>query len=163
MLAQQITDVISQLEVTQAECLSMIDAAEKMPAAAKTIEQWARAFCDRDAETILKLADEEVINKFIEQELLFQGADSEGGTASFGWSSPWPWGASYDENGKPCNYYIVSATEHTAEILYYAWVSDPHVTVWRELLTYELDGEACIITSESLSRSEEHTSELQSH
>ncbi len=151
MLAQQITDVISQLEVTQAECLSMIDAAEKMPAAAKTIEQWAKAFCDRDAETILKLADEEVINKFIEQELLFQGADSEGGTASFGWSSPWPWGASYDENGKPCNYYIVSATEHTAEILYYAWVSDPHVTVWRELLTYELDGEACIITSESLS------------
>ncbi|MDE7183646.1 MAG: M56 family metallopeptidase, partial [Lachnospiraceae bacterium] len=113
----------------------------KLPAAAKTIEQWAIAFCDRDAKTIQKLASDDVKRQFIEQDLLVSGVDGEGDPASFGWSSPWPWGDMY---------YIVSATEHAAEILYYAWVSDPHVTVWRELLTYNMEDGTCVITSESL-------------
>lgn len=122
----------------------------KLTVAAKTIEQWAIAFCDRDAETILDFADEAVIEQFVEQELLFLDEDGGNESASFGWSSPWPWGAAYDENGRALNYHIVSATEHNAEILYYAWVSDPHVTVWRELLTYDMEDDTCVITSESL-------------
>lgn len=58
--------------------------------------------------------------------------------ASFGWSSPWPWGG--DEEAP--NYRIVSVSDKGAVILYYAWVSDPHVTVWREWLSYKIkDGE----------------------
>ena len=41
-------------------------------------------------------------------------------------------------------------TEHSAEILYYAWASDPHVTVWREFLTFEMEGEEDIIVSETI-------------
>lgn len=121
---------------------------EEIPAAAKTksISQWAEAFCDRDAKTILKLASEDVKNQFMEQEQLFLGGEGEDGIASFGWSSPWPWGDTYDG----ANYHIVSVTEHAAEILYYAWVSAPHVTVWRELLTYEMKDDTCIVTSETI-------------
>lgn len=122
----------------------------KLTVAAKTIEKWAIAFCDRDAKTILDFADEAVIQQFVEQELLFLDEDGGNESASFGWSSPWPWGAAYNENGRALNYHILSATEHNAEILYYAWVSDPHVTVWRELLTYDMADDACVITSESL-------------
>lgn len=67
----------------------------------------------------------------INEELL-SGGD---GTYSFGWSSPWPWDS---ENG----YRIVACTEEDTVILYYAWTSDPHVTVWREHLTWEREGDA---------------------
>ena len=115
----------------------------------KIIEQWAQAFCNRDAKTIIKLANIDVQKELIERELLSQSLDGKTENASFGWSSPWPWGED-DENLIARNYYIVSVTEHSAEILYYAWVSAPHVTVWRELLTYEINEKDCIITSETL-------------
>lgn len=123
--------------------------AEEIPDAAKTIKKWAEAFCDRDAGTILQLASEDVKHQFIKQDLLFLGG-GEDDAASFGWSSPWPWGDIYDENSVANNYHIVSMTEHGAEILYYAWVSDPHVTVWREQLTYEMRDGSYAITSEAL-------------
>ncbi|MDE7323340.1 MAG: hypothetical protein K2N73_11605 [Lachnospiraceae bacterium] len=150
MMAQQLKDAIKQIEDVQAECSSMVKEAEKIPAAAKTLEQWAQAFCNRDARTITKLSSEDVQNHLIERELLAQDFDGTKDTASFGWSSPWPWGDTYDGERAACNYHIVSATERSAEILYYAWVSDPHVTVWRELLTYKIEDGACIITSETL-------------
>ncbi len=121
---------------------------EKLSDAAKIVEQWARAFCDRDAETIVQLAGEDVKRHLTGQELLSQSAGEEADTALFGWSSPWPWGGGEGELAN--NYHIVSATKHSAEILYYAWVSDPHVTVWREELTYEIEEGGCVITSETL-------------
>lgn len=130
------TETLAELELRMSEWKSA-------HAAKEAIEQWAQAFCNRDAKTILKLASTEVQEYFVGRELLSQSFDGEKDTASFGWSSPWPWG---DKE----NYQIVSLTERSAEILYYAWVSDPHVTVWREILTYKMEGNTCIITSETL-------------
>lgn len=130
-------ETLAKLELSMSEWKST-------RAAKEAIEQWAQAFCNRDAETIVKLANTEVQEYLLERELLSQSFDGEKDTASFGWSSPWPWGDTAS------NYQIVSLTERSAEILYYAWVSDPHVTVWREILTYKMDENACIITSETL-------------
>lgn len=111
------------------------------------VRRWAEAFCERDAGTIMEMAGEEVLQDLEGRELLSRGADKDGsGYAGFGWSSPWPWGDIHD--GK--NYRIVSITDDTAEILYYAWVSDPHVTVWRETLTYEKGERQYVVTAETL-------------
>ena len=57
------------------------------------------------------------------------------GDTIFGWSSPWPMWDTSDENSK--GYTITTSYDgkNTAEILYYAWTSDPHVTVWKEDIT----------------------------
>lgn len=105
------------------------------------IEQWAQAFCSRDAGTILRLADDKVEEKLENADLLVHGFADGKDYAGFGWSSPWPWGHDYR---------IVDVTDNSAEILYYAWVSDPHVTVWRELLTFDTKNDTFVITSETL-------------
>ena len=46
---------------------------------------------------------------------------------------------------KTCN-----ASEDKAVILYYAWVSDPHVTVWREELSYTVQDGKFQVTSQQL-------------
>lgn len=130
-------ETLAKLELSMSEWKST-------RAAKEVIEQWAQAFCNRDAQTIVKLANTEVQEYLLERELLSQSFDGEKDTALFGWSSPWPWGDTAS------NYQIVSLTERSAEILYYAWVSDPHVTVWHEILTYKMDENVCTITSETL-------------
>lgn len=42
--------------------------------------------------------------------------------------------------GDEPNYRILSADDSTASILYYAWTSDPHVTVWHQVITYKYAG-----------------------
>lgn len=88
-------------------------------------ENWAKAFCDRDGEAILSISSESLQESLQEEQLLVAGD----GFSSFGWSSPWPWASEKD-------YRIVRVTENSAEILFYAWVSDPHITVWGEKLTF---------------------------
>lgn len=139
-----------QLEDAQAACQSAVKAAEANQSAYEAIGQWAQAFCDRDAKTIIRLADENVEMQFVDRDFLDQGFDGKQNYASFGWSSPWPWGDNFDESVTARNYRIVSVTERSAEILYYAWTSDPHVTVWQEILTYKIENDKCIITSEIL-------------
>ncbi len=56
----------------------------------------------------------------------------EEGNYGFGWSSPWPWDAQKD-------YRIIECTQQETVILYYAWTSDPHVTVWQECLAWQLE------------------------
>lgn len=92
-----------------------------------SIQKWAEAFCGRDAEAVCAMLDEAGRKALREQNLLE-------GEHSFGWSSPWPWGL--DESDEQPNYTIVSVDEHTAEILYYAWTSDPHVTVWHQVIQF---------------------------
>lgn len=98
------------------------------------VRQWAEAFCNRDGQAIIALAEEDMQEELSEAFGLSQGVnDNNEPYAAFGWSSPWPQGSSYR---------IVSASGSEAVILYYAWVSDPHVTVWREELSYTIrDGE----------------------
>jgi len=54
----------------------------------------------------------------------------ENGSASFGWSSPWPL------LEKDC--FLKLLEEDRATILYYARTSDPHITVWAEHLEFEM-------------------------
>ena len=71
--------------------------------------------------------------------------DGEGDEVSFGWSSPWPWleGQSWVINE-------VDVNTHTATILYFAIISDPHVTVWEENLSFEWKEDTLQITGEEL-------------
>lgn len=88
------------------------------------IRTWADAFCARDGQTIAALASEEVQASFEEREILQVGT----------------------------GYTIVSLDERNqkAEILYYAWTSDPHVTVWKESITFENVGNSYAVTEEDL-------------
>lgn len=104
------------------------------------LQRWAVAFCERDTETLLEMSSDEVEADFRERELLAGGgADS----VSFGMSSPWPWQAGAD-------YRIMAPADNTAEILYYAQTSDPHVIVWRETLEFQVLEEGILIESENL-------------
>lgn len=88
-------------------------------------DEWAKAVCDRDGNAIVDLSTQQMREELIDGELL----SGEAGNYSFGWSSPWPWDSEKD-------YYIVECAENQTVIQYYAWTSDPHVTVWREALTW---------------------------
>lgn len=95
-------------------------------------DAWAKAFCNRDGNTIAALSTAQYQTYLIEEELL---SVADGEYYGFGWSSPWPWDSEQD-------YRIVDCTENRAVILYYAWTSVPHVTVWQEILSWEReDGE----------------------
>lgn len=100
------------------------------------LKRWADAFCERDGKTIYAMSSEELRASLEEQ-----GMMTEGG-ADFGWSSPWPW-------DKERDYRIVNVTDTEAEILYYAWVSDPHVTVWKENLKYRVENGKFIVEEDN--------------
>lgn len=88
------------------------------------VSAYAGAFCDRNGDQIVGMyADEEIAY----QSLPF--LEKEGGTYTFGFSSPWPNEFRYMLTEGPEDGGI---GENRAEIWYYAWTSDPHVTVWKE-------------------------------
>ncbi len=90
------------------------------------IEEWAKAFCNRDGNTIIAMSTPEARKVYEEGMLLVE----EAGSASFGWSSPWPF--------METDYSIKFVEENKAVVLYYARTSDPHITVWAENLEFEL-------------------------
>jgi len=143
---QEAQSALQQLEEDLNTCQDMIDAAENTDSqtAYDTVEQWAKAFCDRDGAAIVKLADEKAERDLVDRELLLQSDNDGKDYVAFGWSSPWPWGDTDN------NYCILNVTDRYAEILYYAWVSNPHVTVWREQLTFKMENDKYVITSETL-------------
>lgn len=94
------------------------------------VTKWAEAFCDRDAKTINQMLDSAGRKQLRDANML-------DGNHSFGWSSPWPWSTGTMDSSP--NYKILSVDETSAQILYYAWTSDPHVTVWYESLSYQYD------------------------
>lgn len=97
----------------------------------QTADAWAKAVCDRNGNAIVNISTKQVQEDLINEELL----GGEDGNYGFGWSSPWPWDSEQD-------YRIMACTEENTVILYYAWTSDPHVTVWREHLTWKPEGDA---------------------
>lgn len=107
------------------------------------LESWAEAFCNRDGNTILSMTSSDTADWLEKQGLLDKGDND----ASFGYSSPWPVGMG---EGKADSYKIVEMDENKAQILYYAWVSEPHITVWSETLNYEIDDGNFVIVSEKL-------------
>lgn len=91
----------------------------------KCVKKWVKAFCGRDGKTIYGMLDNTGRKQM----------DMLDGEYSFGWSSPWPWDPGLIDD-QP-NYRILSVNETSAEILYYAWTSDPHVTVWHQIIRYK--------------------------
>ena len=85
-------------------------------------EAWAKAFTDRDGERISQLLADQQQFEELGGEIL------DDGSYFFGWSSPWPWEDDYQ---------IVMGPENSMVIYYNAIVSDPHITVWRNDITYE--------------------------
>jgi len=74
---------------------------------------------------------------------------------SFGYSSPWPM---WDEDTKGYTIDYPENDTQKAEILYYAWSSEPHVTVWKETIDFEqMDGKFTV-TNEKLQFFEEISS-----
>ena len=104
------------------------------------VDQWAQAFCSRDVRTIQDMATDDAKNELKEENLL----DDNG---NFGWSSPWPW---FDEESGMPAYQITQSDDTSATILYYAQVSDPHVTVWKETLQYTRKDDKIDIAHEEL-------------
>lgn len=152
---QTTEQVLSEEAVTEEQETgqSQITAASDEKDNLALVEEWALAFCRRDAVNVTNVITDEVAQSFVERGMLDYGVTDDGRKyANWGWSSPWPWGPddSWSEEALQPNYRIISLTDYSAEILYYAWVSDPHVTVWHEQIDYEIDNGNFVITSENL-------------
>ncbi|TCL57509.1 beta-lactamase regulating signal transducer with metallopeptidase domain [Kineothrix alysoides] len=119
---------------------------EEMNGAKQFVEAWGSAFCHRDGNYIAEHISDDVQSE-LSKDLLVVGE----GYYSFGFSSPWPM---FTEN----DYHIESLDEDKAEIIYYAWTSEPHVTVWRETIKYTIeDGVYTVIDEELLYLDHIHT------
>lgn len=99
------------------------------------VEAYAEAFSSRDGETAAAFyADEETA---LENVFMLEKTD---GIYTLGMSSPWP---------LFFRYHIVPE-ENRADIYYYAWTSDPHVSVWKEEIRYTAAGEEYRISESSM-------------
>ncbi len=89
------------------------------------VTDYANAWCNRDGETIAAL--------YIDEDTALRSLpmlEKTGGAYDFGFSSPWPdgfWRTIPTGEG---------TDEGTATIRYYAWTSDPHVSVWKEEISF---------------------------
>lgn len=126
------------VETTEAPIDSVNSSTFEVPLS--SVDQWAQAFCSRDVRTIQDMATDDAKNELKEENLL----DDNG---NFGWSSPWPW---FDEESGMPAYQITQSDDTSATILYYAQVSDPHVTVWEETLQYTRKDDKIEIAHEEL-------------
>ncbi len=127
---------MSETEVTHHDYPNKVESAE--PEELSFLHDWVTAFCNRDGEAISKMAAEE--SREMLGKTLF--LEEQNGKYTFGWSSPWPVNANAD-------WKITEVGNGKAVILYYAWTSDPHVTVWRSEVSYEkVNGEYRCIPEE---------------
>lgn len=126
------------VETTEAPMSS--DNSSTVQESLQSVDKWAQAFAARDVRTIQDMATDDAKNELKEENLL----DDNG---NFGWSSPWPW---FDEESGMPAYQITQLDDTSATILYYAQVSDPPVTVWKETLQYTKTDDKIEITSEEL-------------
>lgn len=105
------------------------------------LDTYANAYCERQGDVIVGLYREE--ETALESVILLEKA---GGTYTMGLSSPWPNEFRYvltEELGNS------RKGGNSAEIWYYAWTSDPHVTVWKEELQFEETTEGYRVTESS--------------
>lgn len=131
---------IQQPAVETTEALTDSDNSSTSQESLQSVDQWAQAFAARDVRTIQDMATDDAANDLKEENLL----DDNG---NFGWSSPWPW---FDEESGIPAYQITQSDDTSATILYYAQVSDPHVTVWKETLQYTRKDDKIEIAHEEL-------------
>lgn len=103
------------------------------------VEGWAKKFCERDGEAIAEICSKEMIGSLMKENLL----SVAGNGYELGQSSPWPWNPETD-------YRILDYNESHASILYYAQTSEPHVTVWRQEITYSVENGKFIVKGQSI-------------
>ena len=106
------------------------------------VQKWAKAFCERDGETIWEISSESIRQNFAEKEFLVMDVGEGNGEIIFGMSSPWPW------NADSC--LVTMKGERQANILYYALTSEPHVTVWEETVVFSMQDDGIRIEEEEL-------------
>lgn len=126
------------VETTEAPMSS--DNSSTVQESLQSVDKLTQAFAARDVRTIQDMATDDAKNELKEENLL----DDNG---NFGWSSPWPW---FDEESGMPAYQITQSDDTSATILYYAQVSDPHVTVWKETLQYTRKDDKIEIAHEEL-------------
>ena len=131
---------IQQPAVETTEALTDSDNSSTAQESLQSVDQWAQAFAARDVKTIQDMTTDDAKKDLKKEKLL----DDNG---NFGWSSPWPW---FDEESGMPAYQITQSDDTSATILYYAQVSDPHVTVWEETLQYTKKDNKIEVTSEEL-------------
>lgn len=101
------------------------------------VESYAEAHCNRDGSAIMALyVDEETALANESDRLL----EKVGDVYSYGFSSPWPDSYRYEMDWE----------EEKADIRYYAWTSDPHISVWKEVIQYTKVGEEYRVRESSL-------------
>ena len=91
------------------------------------VTAYAEAFCARDGDALVSLYTDEAAAHANIVEL-----DRTEGGYTFGFSSPWP-----DEYRFVIEESADGQDNTQADIWYYAWTSDPHITVWKERLTLQ--------------------------
>lgn len=131
---------IQQPAVETTEALTDSDNSSTAQESLQSVDQWAQAFAARDVKTIQDMTTDDAKTDLKKEKLL----DDNG---NFGWSSPWPW---FDEESGMPAYQITQSDDTSATILYYAQVSDPHVTVWEETLQYTRKDDKIEIAHEEL-------------
>lgn len=131
---------IQQPAVETTEVLTDSDNSSTAQESLQSVDQWAQAFAARDVKTIQDMTTDDAKTDLKKEKLL----DDNG---NFGWSSPWPW---FDEESGMPAYQITQSDDTSATILYYAQVSDPHVTVWEETLQYTRKDDKIEIAHEEL-------------
>ena len=97
------------------------------------IEKWCEDFKERNAQGIIDASTDEVQQTLREEGLL----DGKGKKATFGWSSPWP--VMSPDTKSSCAYIYTDDDKTQAEIVYCATDSEPHVYLWKELITIAKD------------------------
>lgn len=107
-------------------------------------EKWAQAFCKGDGTTIVSMASQNVVGQFEDMGVLRRQGDNI--YFSFGSSPMLAW------SDEIIPYQIISQDDsnHTVDIIYYVWTSDPHVSVWREQITLESATNKYIVGKEKL-------------
>ena len=101
------------------------DQTETLEEKIRFVTDYANAHCKRNGDIIVELYIDE--DTAFENEMMLEKAD---GVYTFGMSSPWP-----DEY----RFVVGSETgkdEGQAQIWYYAWTSDPHVSVWKQEIEF---------------------------
>ncbi|MBS7303008.1 MAG: hypothetical protein KIG50_02600 [Lachnospiraceae bacterium] len=130
------------VENSKDEISAYADLEEPSEDYSKFIKSWAEAFCNRDGKMIAGMSSDSVRDSFMERGLLIMEDDY----CSFGYSSPWPMWENIEYG---CRIVKQNDTNLSAEILYYAWTSEPHVSVWKETVSLEkIDGEFVVSQEE---------------
>lgn len=124
------TEVRAYVQARYLEITEEVTKRERIYWAAKA---WGDTFCARDGEALAAMTEDRT--QMESWDLADVSAD--GRVRDFGWSSPWPWGQgrSYDiELSEQAG--ELTSSGYDVTLRYYAWTSDPTVTVWVQSIRF---------------------------